>query len=411
VNVVNKKSVDLIVEQGLNTFLDYASIGIILVDSNLQIMLVNKFAENLFGYQQNEIFGKKIEVLIPMRYHEAHKHHHAGYFKNPQNRPMGLGMDLYGIKKDGVEFPVEVSLGTYKIKDEVYIISFINDITRRKSIEADIKRLNAELEKKVLERTEALAEAIIKLQKQIKETEEAEAELAVSLAKEKELGELKSRFVSMASHEFRTPLSTITSSAYLLQQYVTAEDQPKREKHLERIVASVNTLTDILEDFLSLGKMDEGKIEAKIVKADIEEHVKLAINQVKPILKAGQQIFYTHEGPPLVNFDPSLLRHIVLNLVSNAIKFSDKNKPIHIQTNTTVNPWFLTIRDEGIGISEEDQQNLFERFFRGANALTIQGTGLGLHIVSKYVQMMGGSVTCSSALTKGTLMTIKFPNN
>ncbi|MDZ4707063.1 MAG: PAS domain-containing sensor histidine kinase [Saprospiraceae bacterium] len=407
----SQKTIDLIVEQGLNTFLDYASIGIILVDSKMQIMLVNKFAENLFGFQQNEIFGKKIEILIPMRYHDAHKHHHSDYFKNPQNRPMGLGMDLFGVKKSGAEFPVEVSLGTYKIKEEVYIISFINDITKRKSIEADIKRLNAELEKKVLERTEALADAIIKLQKQIKETEEAEAELAVSLAKEKELGELKSRFVSMASHEFRTPLSTITSSAYLLQQYVTTEDQPKREKHLERILASVNTLTDILEDFLSLGKMDEGKIEAKISKADIEEHIKLAINQVKPILKAGQQIFYAHKGASMVNFDPSLLRHIVLNLISNSIKFSEKNQPIHVNTNTLENPWLLTIRDEGIGISEADQQNLFERFFRGANALTIQGTGLGLHIVSKYVQMMGGSMTCESALSKGTRMTIKFPDN
>jgi PAS domain S-box-containing protein len=404
-----KQSIEFIKKQGLNAFLDYASVGIILVDSKMEIILVNRFVQEMFGYTKEELQFKKIDLLIPARFHANHDKHQARYFEHPQNRPMGLGMDLYAVKKDGTEFPVEVSLGTYKIGDEVFVISFVNDITLRKENEASIKRLNAELEKKVLERTEALAEAIVKLQNQIKETEEAESELAVSLAKEKELGELKSRFVSMASHEFRTPLSTINSSAYLLQKYNTTEDQPKREKHLERIISSVNTMTDILEDFLSVGKMEEGKVIAKIVECDIQEQVNHVINQMKPIVKEGQEIHYSHVGPVRVWADPSLMKHICLNLLSNAVKFSPPHQAIQVRTDTSQRPWVLIVEDQGIGISQEDQKYLYDRFYRGANASNIQGTGLGLHIVSKYTGMMDGTITCESELNVGTRFILRFP--
>lgn len=404
-----KQSIEFIKKQGLNAFLDYASVGIILVDSKMEIILVNRFVQEMFGYTKEELQFKKIDLLIPARFHTHHDKHQARYFEHPQNRPMGLGMDLYAVKKDGTEFPVEVSLGTYKIGDEIFVISFVNDITLRKENEASIKRLNAELEKKVLERTEALAEAIVKLQNQIKETEEAESELAVSLAKEKELGELKSRFVSMASHEFRTPLSTINSSAYLLQKYKTTEDQPKREKHLERIISSVNTMTDILEDFLSVGKMEEGKVIAKIVECDIQEQVNHVINQMKPILKEGQEIQYSHVGPARVWADPSLMKHICLNLLSNAVKFSPPHQAIQVRTDTSQRPWVLIVEDKGIGISNEDQKYLYDRFYRGANASNIQGTGLGLHIVSKYTSMMDGTITCESELNVGSRFILKFP--
>ncbi len=404
-----KQSIEFIKKQGLNAFLDYASVGIILVDSELEIILVNQFTLELFGYTMEELQYKKIDLLIPARFHSNHDKHQARYFNHPQNRPMGLGLDLFAIKKDGTEFPVEVSLGSYKIGDEVFVISFVNDITLRKQNEASIKKLNAELEKKVLERTEALADAIVKLQRQIKETEEAESELAISLAKEKELGELKSRFVSMASHEFRTPLSTINSSAYLLQKYKTTEEQSKREKHLERIISSVNTMTDILEDFLSVGKMEEGKVIAKIVEADIREQVNHIIDQMKPIVKEGQEILYTHVGPTRVWFDPSLMKHICMNLLSNAVKFSPVNQPIRVCTDTTQRPWLLSVEDRGIGISKEDQKYLYDRFYRGANAANIQGTGLGLHIVSKYTDMMDGNISCESELNEGTRFILKFP--
>lgn len=395
-------------EQRFGALLDYASIGVAIVDQQQEILLMNPFALRLFGYKIEELAGKKIETLIPSRFHEKHQMHHQNYCDKPQNRPMGLGMDLFAIKKDGTEFPVEVSLGTYKTDKETFVIAFINDITIRKKGEDEIRKLNADLEAKVKERTDELAVTISKLEEQIKETDEVEMELRKSLEKEKELGELKSRFVSMASHEFRTPLSTVLSSTYLLQKYTSTEDQPKRDKHIERIVSSVNMLTDILNDFLSVGKIEEGKITPKFCYFNISEHISNLVNEMKPILKKGQEIIYWHNGEDKTWLDPSLLKHIVMNLLSNAIKFSPEGAAITIETNREDAALMLRVKDQGIGISKEDQQHLFERFFRGTNVTTIQGTGLGLHIVQKYADLMDGETACNSELEKGTAFILKF---
>lgn len=403
-----KPTINLIKEQGLEAFLDFASIGIVIVGRDLNIILVNKFACNLFSYLEEELIGSSINLLIPVRFLEKHKGHNATYMANPQSRPMGLGLDLYAKRKDGSEFPVEISLGTYKIQEEIYIISFINDISIRKQNENSIKTLNAQLEQKVHERTMALGEAISKLQLQIKETEEAESELEKALAAERHLGELKSRFVTLASHEFRTPLSTINSSAYLLQKYITSDDQLKRDKHIDRIISSVNSLISILDDFLSVGKIEEGKVITKLVPSDISVLIDTSINQITPILKKGQVVQYVQNGPSILDLDPTLMRHILLNLLSNAIKFSPEDQPIIVNVNSERRPWNLSIRDSGIGIPNEDQGNLFERFFRASNAANIQGTGLGLHIVSKYVQYMNGTIACRSQLGVGTTFELSF---
>ena len=395
-------------EQRFGALLDYASIGVAIVDQQQEILLMNPFALRLFGYKIEELAGKKIETLIPLRFHEKHQMHHQNYYDKPQNRPMGLGMDLFAIKKDGTEFPVEVSLGTYKTDKETFVIAFINDITIRKKGEDEIRKLNADLEAKVKERTDELAVTISKLEEQIKETDEVELELRKSLEKEKELGELKSRFVSMASHEFRTPLSTVLSSTYLLQKYTSTEDQPKRDKHIERIVSSVNMLTDILNDFLSVGKIEEGQITPKFCYFNISEHISNLVNEMKPILKKGQEIIYCHNGEDKTWLDPSLLKHIVMNLLSNAIKFSPEGADITIETNREDAGLTLRVKDQGIGISKEDQQHLFQRFFRGTNVTTIQGTGLGLHIVQKYADLMDGETTFNSELEKGTAFMLRF---
>jgi len=240
---------------------------------------------------------------------------------------------------------------------------------------------------------------------------EAEEGFRIALEKEKELGELKSRFVSMASHEFRTPLSTILTSAYLLSKYTTTEEQLKRDKHLERIISSVNTLTDILNDFLSLGKMEEGKISVRPVSFGIRELIAGIVNEMAPIEKNGQTILYEHNGDEMVNLDKGLLKQIVLNLLSNAIKFSSDGTKIEVKTAQEGDKLILKVKDHGIGISKEDQKHLFERFFRGANAMNIQGTGLGLHIVARYAELMNGTVTYKSELEKGSefIVVIKQP--
>lgn len=388
-------------KQLVEAIFSHASIGILVANDQGEILLANPFMLVQFGYAKEELTGKKVEVLIPGRFHHKHVHHREGFSSHMQNRPMGLGMDLFGVRKDGSEFPVEVSLCHYRNDDSNLVIAFINNIAIRKKAEEEIRRLNDELEDKVEQRTFQLKETMNKL-------EESKEELAKSLNKEKELNELKSRFVSLASHEFRTPLSTILSSTILLQKYTTTEEQSKRQKHTERIVASVNGLTEILNDFLSVGKIEEGKILLKPARFTLPRLITGIIEELRTIQKPGQRVQYSHNGEEEIILDASLLKHIVVNLLSNAIKFSPEQATITITSTVTAEQLVLSVKDQGIGISKEDQAHLFERFFRASNASNIEGTGLGLHIVAKYAELMNGKISCYSIMDEGTVMTLVF---
>ena len=531
---------------------DYATIGILITNSKGEIQSANKFIEHQFGYTEHELLGLKVEMLIPQRFKERHVHHRERHSNDPHSRPMGLGMELAGLKKNGTEFPVEVSLGHYTIDNENYALAFINDISQRKETEQAIKHLNTHLEEKVKEGTQSLALTVEQLSAQIKETERkdaelqrvntflnniwnhagaiiivcdknglilfinpaaekalgyksgeivnkhnlvlfhvlaelqnkaaelsiqtgrnisadfevfttlaalnssndlefhfvrkdsstffvslditlmkdaqgvtsgylgiaidisekkvAEAELRAALEKEKELNELKSRFVSMASHEFRTPLSAVLSSAYLLSRYTTTEDQANRDKHIQRIVTSVSSLTEILNDFLSVGKIEEGAVHPHYSHYDVRKQMTDIIPEVQHLFKKGQSIYYQHSGGDIIFSDASMLKHIVTNLLSNAIKFSPEDTLVTLTTDNSKDKFTLSVKDNGIGIPKEDQGSLFRRFFRSSNVTNIQGTGLGLHIVNKYAEIMNGHIECQSEVGKGTQFTITFTN-
>lgn len=405
--------------QQFEALFNHATIGIILCNKNAEIIDFNRQAEEQFGYRKEEVLGQKIEILIPSKF----KHKHVGdrnrFYHDPHPRTMGAGRDLFGLKKDGSEFPVEVSLSNYKLEDEIYAIAFVIDITIRKNnevtvyqqkaelehITSQIKHLNAELEQKVENRTKMLRETLAELEKSKEEVSEA-------LEKEKELGDLKTRFVTMASHEFRTPLSTILSSAFLLSKYNGPDDGLKREKHIDRIKGAVGDMKSILEDFLSLGKLEEGSVSSKMEVLPFEDCVAVienTIHSLEQITRKGQQIRFIHKGEGNAYADPALLRNILTNLISNAIKFSPENATIYVELNKGETDMVLSVKDEGIGISKEDQEHLFERFFRAKNAANIQGTGLGLHIVAKYVELMFGSIDMHSELEKGTSFYIHIP--
>lgn len=402
----------------MTSLFENATEGIILTNGAGEIIMVNPAIERMFGYTRNELKGQPIEILIPDKYKPHHHQLRDGFYLKPSNRVMGQGRDLNGRKKDGTDMPVEVSLSHYRRDGELFVIAFLVDITQRKEIELSmlkqkaelekitdkIRQLNADLEVKVEERTLILKEALQKL-------EESQQELSEALDKERQLNEIKSRFVSMASHEFRTPLTTVLSSASLLSKYTTAADQEKREKHIQRIKNSVNNLNDILEDFLSLGKLNEGRVDKKVEKLNLKEILSDTLEEMKAMLKKGQHFELDCDGNCDALTDKKLFRNILINLVSNAIKFSDEGKTIIITGKAEGDKATVSVADQGIGISKEDQEHLFSSFFRAANATNIQGTGLGLHIVKRYVDLLEGEVILQSELNKGTTVTFTIPVN
>jgi len=402
----------------MTSLFENATEGIVLADQTASIVLVNPSACKMFDYSPDELIGQKVEVLLPSRYRTGHVKLRDGFYNEPQNREMGSGRDLFGQKKDGHNFPVEVSLSSYRQNNKQYVIAFIVDITHRKEIEQsmldqqrqlekvtnDIRKLNTELEAKVEERTIILKEALQRL-------EQSQAELSEALDKERQLNEIKSRFVSMASHEFRTPLSSVLSSASLIGKYTTTEQQANRDKHVNRIKESVKHLNNLLEDFLSLGKLDEGKIGAQFGVFNLPETIHDTIDEVRGMVKKGQEIKYEHDGDGIVYNDRKLLKNILINLISNALKFSDEGATVDVRSRVAGQNVEISVTDKGIGISEEDQQHLFSSFFRGKNAVNIQGTGLGLHIVKRYTDLMGGSINLQSTLGVGTTITVTIPLN
>jgi PAS domain S-box-containing protein len=398
---------------------DHATIGIIITGNDGKILNFNRYAEQQFGYTKEELVGQLVEILIPSKYHAKHIHYRDAFNAHPEPRSMGAGRDLNGRKKDGTEFPVEVSLSHYTINGENFAIAFIIDITVRKQHEAVVLQqkeelektankiisLNSELEEKVEDRTKMLRETLAELEK-------SKNELSDALDNEKELSELKSRFVTMASHEFRTPLSTILSSAYLLQKYNEVDGNDKTTKHIQRIKNAVAGMKSILEDFLSMGKLEEGLIQTHqefILFEDFLGEIRNVIQEMQTLLKPGQAIQLHQSGEREVFVDKNFLRNILLNLISNAIKFSPENSTIEVGFTISPKTLELVVSDKGIGISDEDKEHLFERFFRAKNAGNIQGTGLGLHIVSKYLELMNGTITFESTLNKGTTFIIHIP--
>ncbi len=373
-----------------------AAEGLIVVDDSGIIQLLNPRTTALFGYDEDELTGRPIEVLIPTERRGRHAQIRKGYHENPIERPMGAGLELFGQRKDGSTFPVEVGLNHFTVDGRRYVMALIHDITVRWNAENELRRTNAELEQRVRVRTSELLAA--------------QRDLRQALEAEKELNVLKSRFVSMASHEFRTPLSTIMGSVDLIARYNEGPQGDKVVKHVTRIRAKVRELTAMLNDFLSLEKLEQGQARCAPVQVDLVHLCIKMIEELQDIAKPGQEINYDHQGEErMVYHDQQMLSNVLSNLLSNAIKYSPEDKRIDLITSISDGSVKITVRDEGMGIPERDQEHLFERFFRAHNALTIQGTGLGLNIVRKFLDLMGGSIRYESELGKGTTFTVVLP--
>ncbi|TRX52676.1 PAS domain S-box protein [Fulvivirga sp. M361] len=396
--------------------------GILVINDQGIIVLANKSCSDMFGYEQGELIDKSIESLIPPSLRKAHVGMRKMYTSNPMPRQMGVGRELNGTKKDGSEFSVEVSLNQAILKNTTHTVAFVIDITERKKIELALKKSEAqlilyatELEHRVKERTEELDRTIQTLEKTNTNLEEqinvrikAENEARKALERERELNELKSRFVSMASHEFRTPLSTILSSASLIERYSKPENEGKREKHVGKIKTAIGNLKEILDDFLSVSKLEEGRIGLNLTTVNASMIAEEVIDQVTPLCLSDQNIKLLIKGKEReFEADDKVIQIIFVNLISNGIKYSQRD--IKVTLNYTEKNLKISIKDDGIGIPPEDQKHMFERFFRAKNATNIQGTGLGLNIVKKYVELLKGQISFQSKLGYGTTFTVNIP--
>jgi PAS domain S-box-containing protein len=404
--------------------------GIMFFDKSGRIIAQNPRAEQMFGYQEIELLGERVEKLVPDKFKERHVGHREKYTAHPSVRSMGVGRDLQGLRKDGSSFPIELSLSYLQHENETMVVAFITDISLRKDqelkLEEQRKKLEdytSALENKVRDRTRELEHLNLGLQSQIHERKIAESELKKSLQelrkaekeilkaldKERELSELKSRFVSMASHEFRTPLTTISSSANLIRKYPESDQQENRTKHIDRIQNSVKNLTSILNDFLSLDKLQSGAMEVRNSSFQLDELIEEVLKDMTVYLKKGQTILCESLPKVAMQTDIHLLKNSLINLLSNASKYSSDQDSITLKCQLKNEKVIITIQDFGIGIPKKEQKNLFQRFFRAANATNIQGTGLGLNIVKNYVDLLKGQICFVSEEGKGSTFEIEIP--
>lgn len=401
----------------LNLLFQAASEGIIVVNSSQIVVAANLAAEEMFGYQQGELLNQHLDRLVPKDYHHTHHKHVDQFIDNSEKRQMGHGRDLYGVKKDGSLFPVEAGLNPFEIEGERYVMSLIIDITIRKETQRQIRELNTELEGKIEVRTRELSESVedlknlnVELGEEINRRKEAEKKIKDALQKEKELNELKTKFLSLVSHEFKTPLSGILTSATLAEKYTKEEQQPKREKHLVTIRNKVHYLNNILNDFLSIERLDSGRGQYKYSNFGLKRLINEVIYNANITLKDGQEISYPKDIEDVELFmDEKILELILSNLLGNAIKYSPENTSIQFIVDFHDDLIVFKIKDQGRGIPKKDQKHIFERYFRAENALLDQGTGIGLNIAKTHLENLGGTIQFESEENKGTTFTIKVP--
>ena len=412
----NKKEIEL--EKSRNYFraiFDSSIEAILIIDKFGIIQMANRATATIFGYNPSFLKGKNVNLLMPAEKAKHHDLYLKNYLHTGKKKIIGIGREEEGQKKSGELFPLHLSVSEFTVGDQIFFMGIIHDLTEQKKVKQEILALNQKLEEKVSERTEELSSAVNqllssneKLNVEMRERAKIEEELRTAYSKEKELNELKSRFISMASHEFRTPLATILSSASIIGKYILEDQQPKRDKHINRIKSTVKNLNNILEDFILLSKQEEGKVEKNTEEFELYSVYVGVIEDMSGILKESQKINYNFKELTFnVNLNKSSLKNILYNLFSNAIKYSDSDIEFRAKHNDIEIEF--EIQDFGIGIPWNDQEYLFQRFFRASNVINIQGTGLGLNIINQYLEMMNGSISFVSKPGEGSTFTVKIP--
>lgn len=381
-------------EERLRLVVEASPSGMIMVDQHGVIVLVNAQVERLFAYTREELIGQKIEVIVPEKFRPNHPAQRAKFFADPKARAMGAGRDLYGAKKDGTEFPVEIGLNPITTEAGQFVLASIVDITERRRSEEALLKAKEELEIRVNERTRELAEA----------RDQAQA-----------ASKMKSEFVANMSHEIRTPMNAIIGMCNVLLRTNLEERQ---YQYANNIRDGANALLTVINDILDFSKIEAGRLELDSVDFDPVRIVESTCELLAPSARGKRLSLMAHIEPSMpsqLRGDPERIRQVLINLASNAIKFSEHGEVVVRATLESSSEGIAHVRfaitDQGIGITEEQQAKLFKPFVQADGSISRRfgGTGLGLSICKRLVQLMNGTIGVDSTLGVGSTFWFVVP--
>ena len=376
--------------------------GILVFNENKQIEMVNSFVENMLGFNIGELIKKPIDLVLSDEL--------LGSFETIESdEDLNKRKEILFKKKDGSNFLAKISVGCVEQSDNFYKFLFLKEEPSEVNIKDQVEEIVKKRTDKLSMALRKLKETNLELEKEITHRKMLETQARLAFSKEKELNQLKSKFVSMASHEFRTPLSCILTSVSLLDHYIETGKLTKSKKHISIIKKSIRNLSFILDDFLSYDNINQGRVKT----APTDFYLKISLEDIVKSFKElndEYNISYSHKGEDIHCFQClNMIKNTLNNLISNSIKYSNPNDIIKITSELVNNKIQITITDNGIGIPLKDQTHIFDTFFRGENVLVIPGTGLGLAIVKSCLNLIGGNISFESIENKETKFYINFP--